>query len=998
MSQASPGIEETTVRQRLADLSLRLKLYIGLGALVAGLLLIGGINTLTSVRTQELVGRTLVRQRRLADLAAKVNNNLLNIQNQAFEFYDTWTVNGFEQGVSSSGFGYARAIYLDPIQEQLGQIREDIADMKQQRPDAGTSAKLETILANVDVYENALVEMSDQMEQLGLRDTGAMRQIRAIRTEVQSQFEKTDLEHLQSTLLRIGQYEQDFFLSSNLAAARLTRESINLLIEQVTNTDDAQLSPTDKVALVNTLERYYDHFLAAASRHRKLQNIRPNLVGQSDLISVLVRQLYQEQQADFSAALERLQHQQSNAMTTTVGLTILALLGGPAIAYYITRQAILPIKTLGESAARLGTGDLEARAPVHSRDEIGTTAIAFNLMAERLQELLAGLERRVADRTADLEATMAELATRTVDLEQAHQRQVEINRQLEATAHQSRRRATMLQANAEVSRAATQIRDLDALLPQVTRLISQHFGFYHVGVFLIDEARRYAVLKAANSQGGQRMLTRNHRLAVGSQGIVGYVTDTGEPRIALDVGIDAVFFDNPDLPDTHSEMALPLRISDEVIGALDVQSTEEAAFTEEDINVLTALADQIAIAIENAHLFRQSQTALEEAQRTQRRYLQQQWSQFTQERPTLAYEYNLSGVPSSGDEMLPETEKAFREGTLVMSSENNLHHLTASDRERASARAALAVPIQVRGQTIGILDLQEIDDEHIWTSDEVDLVQAVADQLGLAIEGARLFEQTQASLAETQTLFQTSRSLAVAQQAEEIWSAVVNAAGQRGADACGLFLFDAEQPESTHQLVLVKRWDKQDHPRLSIGTLLSLGASPPLDIFGPDRPLAVTELSQAEDIAESTRDLFQDLGFSAVLFQPIVAHGRWFGLLAILYEAPHAFSKAETDFYRTLADQAALAVESQSLLFETQRRAQREQLIRHITDKVRSTSNLETILQTTVRELSKAMGLPRAFVRLGTEADLTVANSTRRQSRRDDEQGTRTDLEEERDD
>ena len=113
----------------------------------------------------------------------------------------------------------------------------------------------------------------------------------------------------------------------------------------------------------------------------------------------------------------------------------------------------------------------------------------------------------------------------------------------------------------------------------------------------MDTFGEYAILQAANSVGGQRMLERQHKLKVGQVGIVGYVTGQGKPRIALDVGADAVYFDNPDLPDTRSEMAVPLTIGEKVIGALDVQSEKQSAFNDEDIAVLTTMADQVAIAI-----------------------------------------------------------------------------------------------------------------------------------------------------------------------------------------------------------------------------------------------------------------------------------------------------------------------------------------------------------------------------------------------------------------
>jgi GAF domain-containing protein len=172
---------------------------------------------------------------------------------------------------------------------------------------------------------------------------------------------------------------------------------------------------------------------------------------------------------------------------------------------------------------------------------------------------------------------------------------------------ETQRRAVQLRAAAEVARDATAILDVNQLLDETVHLISEQFGFYHAGVFLLDERGEYAVLQAASSEGGGRMLERGHKLQVGKVGIVGYVSDTGEPRIALDVDEDAAHFASSDLPDTRSEMALPLKVRGRVIGVLDVQSTQEAAFSEDDVAVLQTLADQLATAIENARLFEQAQ-------------------------------------------------------------------------------------------------------------------------------------------------------------------------------------------------------------------------------------------------------------------------------------------------------------------------------------------------------------------------------------------------------
>lgn len=172
------------------------------------------------------------------------------------------------------------------------------------------------------------------------------------------------------------------------------------------------------------------------------------------------------------------------------------------------------------------------------------------------------------------------------------------------TPEESYRRQVRLRAAATVSRDATILLSPEELLQRAARLISEQFGFYHVGLFLVDEAREYAVLRATNSEGGRRLIAQNHRLKIGAQGMVGYVSQTGQPRIALDVDTDTVHFVNPELPYTRSEMTLPLRHGGEIIGALDVQSTESNAFTEDDFTTLQLMADQLANALINARLYR----------------------------------------------------------------------------------------------------------------------------------------------------------------------------------------------------------------------------------------------------------------------------------------------------------------------------------------------------------------------------------------------------------
>ena len=236
------------------------------------------------------------------------------------------------------------------------------------------------------------------------------------------------------------------------------------------------------------------------------------------------------------------------------------------------RSIAHPIERLTEAIARLAEGHLEERVPIERADEFGHLAAAFNKMADELQSYYTELEERVAERTRALQEANAAL----------------------------QRRAVLLEASAEVGRVITSIFDVDELLRRTVNLIRERFGFYHAGIFLIDEEGEWAVLRDATGEAGEKMKAQGHRLRVGGASMVGWTALHRRPRIALDVGEDAVHFDNPLLPYTRSEVTLPLMVGGHLLGVLDVQSTEEAAFDEDDVRALQSMADQIAVALENA--------------------------------------------------------------------------------------------------------------------------------------------------------------------------------------------------------------------------------------------------------------------------------------------------------------------------------------------------------------------------------------------------------------
>ncbi|MBI3152475.1 MAG: GAF domain-containing protein [Chloroflexi bacterium] len=302
--------------------------------------------------------------------------------------------------------------------------------------------------------------------------------------------------------------------------------------------------------------------------------------------------------------------------------------------------------------------------------------------------------------------------------------------ELDIANRNNERRAKQFEAIAQVSRAISSIQGLDAILPRIAQLISEQFGHYHTGIFLIDENREFAVLRAANSEGGKNMLENGHKLPVGQTGIVGYVTAAGRPRIALDVGSDAVYFDNPFLPNTHSEIALPLRIAGQVVGALDVQSELSNAFTENDIEVLSTLADQVSIAIQNARTLEEARKSLAEAQSAFGQLTQESWKILRPETVALGFQLtDQTAKPLTTPIESPYIQEALHKGETVITTQNN-------------KTSNLTIPIRLRNEIIGVLNLKP-NGETIITQDEVDIAEAISERLSLAIETATLLRATQ---------------------------------------------------------------------------------------------------------------------------------------------------------------------------------------------------------------------------------------------------------------
>ena len=268
------------------------------------------------------------------------------------------------------------------------------------------------------------------------------------------------------------------------------------------------------------------------------------------------------------------------------------------------------------------------------------------------------------------------------------------------------RRLIQVRTAAEISRVISRLKEPDSLFFQVADLVRDRFELYYVGIFVTEPSRRYAVLRAGTGEAGRVMLDQGHRLAIGGNSMIGWCISNRQPRIALDVGEEAVRFNNPFLPNTRSEVALPILSHTDVLGAISFQSERSRAFDQNDIMVLQGIADSLAVAVENANLFNELSENLDEIRSLNRNYLQKAWTDVISETGELSFAYE------SGAAARP----------------NRPTH-------------SIQVPLMLRDQVIGQVTL-ETDHEHL-TDEDTAYLDAVTTQTAIALENARLVQESE---------------------------------------------------------------------------------------------------------------------------------------------------------------------------------------------------------------------------------------------------------------
>jgi len=385
----------------------------------------------------------------------------------------------------------------------------------------------------------------------------------------------------------------------------------------------------------------------------------------------------------------------SDLQTQTLFLSALALVLGIVFSYMATRSISDPLEELIEVLQKIEQGDLKKRVPVTATDEFATVAIHFNRMISQLDVLQSTLEQQVAERTRQLTATN------------------------------------------EVGRVASSILDPDELLSKTANLITEQFNYYYASIYLLDPSEKWAELKEATGQAGKVLKQNRHRLEISGKSMVAGCIRDRAPRIAQNTAEEKQRFENPLLPYTRSEIALPLIIGDRILGALNVQSTKAGDFGPAIIETMQNMASHVTVALENARLFQEAQQSINELHAIQKQYLLEGWSSAKSYNKDL--EYGI-GEPSEA-------------ATQILESSINL-----------------------REQSLGQITLETTNE---WTPEQQSLVDAITAQAAIALENARLVSESRQIALRERTMTEINSKIWGSTSIDGILQTVIKELGRR---------------------------------------------------------------------------------------------------------------------------------------------------------------------------------------------------------------------------
>ena len=341
-----------------------------------------------------------------------------------------------------------------------------------------------------------------------------------------------------------------------------------------------------------------------------------------------------------------------------------------------------------------------------------------------------------------------ELIARNETLLKLQEELQENTRNLELTSEKTQAQALRLQAIAKIAQKIALTKNTEALLPEIVKQTRESFDFYYVALYLLSADKKHLHLKATNIENDQKTSSQNKQVEVGQTNVVSKVAYYRKPYVIFDDGDDAVDSNDPDLPETHSQMVLPLIYGNALLGVFDIHSKVHSAFDESDVEAFSIFANQIAIVIENTYQLERAQNALAEMEEISRNYIRQEWSQL------LKSKRERGALYVHGDVENIEENQVLEQGGEGVSS--------------------ITIPVKLRNEIIGTMKVSSGEKDHTWKKEDIELVQAIAERAALALENARLLEDTQRRANKEGVISQFANTISEVSQTEKLMSVAVS--------------------------------------------------------------------------------------------------------------------------------------------------------------------------------------------------------------------------------
>lgn len=685
---------ETAIRADRSAPSVQTNIIIATVLLVALTLLSALVGTLAIVQLRRLGIETLGQASSIRESVLTIETQFLRARQGESDFLNSWRSQGFEMALNISAAQNTEAMAnavrtLQVLQNTLNTAEKPL--FRALRADVNALAPL------LDEYNLVFQHTVDAIERRA-QPMGVERNLISSLDTLENVIRSLNRPDLLEIILRIrvnqnaynSTYRQEYVDNITILLNRLTEQVRLLPIESFTGGPSFGSSES----VIVKVERYRTAFRELFNLDREIENSLTISRELTILISIRVNSINAQSEQALLRANQRVQDITLNSLLLLGGIAALMILAGILISISLGRSILSPLSVLTQAAEAIGAGRFDQPIKLRAAREFNQLAQTFNTMSNQLRQSMSSLENRVQERTRALE-----------------------------------RRNMQIRTAAEIVRDVAGSQTPEEMLQRIADLTRERFGFYFVGVYLADEKRKDAYLRAATGEAGQAMLADATRVHVLSSHLVGRAIQESRPilRSSIENRSDAPIPSATLLPLTRSQLALPLKLADRTFGALDIHSDKQGAFDEDDIAVLQTLADQLAALLENLRLVNETQNSLATLRRVFRERSQQAWREMLETRPAWGYSVtSLDIVVPAGEDWTHEMYRVLKSGRIVQTDP-----------------FTLILPVILRDQVAGVLRARKPEDSPEWRAEELELLQSLITQMNLSLENARLYADTQ---------------------------------------------------------------------------------------------------------------------------------------------------------------------------------------------------------------------------------------------------------------